>query len=335
MGLKIAFSGLRHAHIFSLLKKAVAAGLEIVAVCEEDPDWDLLSGHPEVKITHRDFAEMLASTDCDIVAIGDFYAKRGETALRALRAGKHIISDKPLCTTLHQLNEIEAVARDRKLKIGCMYELRYLKSALAVKRLISSGTLGEITQIQFNGQHPLDRAHRPGWYFEPGKHGGTINDLAGHAVDLIMWLTASPIRDIVFARTWQTPLAAETALADAAQMGFSLKNGCGVIGDVSYSALDSFGFGLPTYWRFNIWGTRGMVEFSCADEVRLYRAQAKQCEILVPDAVNQGDYLSRFLDDVEGKTVDPETVSLLFSARKTLEIQDFADQCSGGIPKSR
>ena len=68
-----------------------------------------------VKITHTDFATMLRDVECDVIAIGDYYSKRGGLALAALRARRHVLSDKPLCTSLAEQDQIERLAAERHL----------------------------------------------------------------------------------------------------------------------------------------------------------------------------------------------------------------------------
>ena len=104
--LKIAFAGFRHSHIFALYNNAVKnPQLEICAICEEAPEESLLKGHPEIAITHTNYDQMLTEVPCDLIAIGDYYTKRGSMVIRALKAGKHIIADKPICTSAEELEE--------------------------------------------------------------------------------------------------------------------------------------------------------------------------------------------------------------------------------------
>ena len=124
---------------------------------------------------------MLEETDCDAIAIGDYYAQRGSLIIQALSHGKHVISDKPLCTSLDELDEIERLAAAKSLKVNCMLDMRDSAPFISVRKLIRQGLIGEVHAITFGGQHPLLLGKRPAWYFEPGKHGGTINDIVIHA----------------------------------------------------------------------------------------------------------------------------------------------------------
>ncbi|MBR5680088.1 MAG: Gfo/Idh/MocA family oxidoreductase, partial [Clostridia bacterium] len=261
---KIAFAGLRHDHITMLYNETVKSPeLEICAVCEEDAAarQTFLKLHGENRAPVYDSLEkMLAEVPCDIVATGDYYGKRGSVVLRALEAGRHVIADKPLCTSLAELDAIEKAAREKHLAVGLMLDLRTNPQFVQARKMVLSGELGKIVQIQFNGQHPLLPTSRPHWYFEPGKHGGTINDIAIHAIDYVPWLTGQEIRSFTAARTWQAFDSSCDCFNDAAQFMFVLENGCGVLGDVSYSEPDSHGYKMPQYWRFTVWGTRGVLE---------------------------------------------------------------------------
>lgn len=324
--LKVAFAGFRHGHIYALYDKMLKhPEIEIVAICEEDEPASLLAKRPEIKLTDTDFDAMLKRVDCDAVAIGDYYTKRGSMAIRALEAGKHVIADKPLCTSLAELDRIEALAAKTGLKVGCMYELRFGINFAAARALIKSGRLGKLLQIQFGGQHPLQLASRPGWYFEDGKHGGAINDIGSHALDVIPWMTGLKVAKIHGARNWQANPGAGF-LKEAGQFMLELDNGCGVVGDVSYASPDSFGFTLGTYWRFNIWGTLGMVEFNFAGPAPTVWFDGAKAGVPVELPAAPGDYLDSFLLDLAGKKPELDTAMVIESARRTLEVQLAADR---------
>lgn len=326
---KIVFAGFRHGHILGLYNAAAAsAKLEIVGACEEDAQTveNLKKTNPTLTITNTSFDAMLAGTPCDIVAIGDYYAKRGSLAIRALKAGKHVVADKPLCTSLEELSEIEQLASKTGLKIGCMLDLRTGDTFATAQEFVRSGKLGKVTQIQFGGQHPLLRATRPGWYFENGKHGGTINDIAIHAIDYIPWLTGSDFKSFLAARTWKAFDMENDGFNDAAQFMLELDNGCGILGDVSYAVPDSLGYKNPQYWRFTVWGTKGIIEFNCIEKnITAYINGEKEPQTIVPAPYAGPNYLDSFLSDIEGAAPELNTAVVLKRTRQALELQKLAD----------
>ena len=190
--------------------------------------------------------------DIDIVAICDKYGERGATAIQALRAGKHIISDKPLCTSLEELEEIEKIVKQSNVKVGCMLDLRNMPTINRARELLRDGRLGRVRNISFTGQHCIDYKNRPSWYFEEGMHGGTINDLAIHGVDIVRDITGLEITEIDGVRTWNAYAVKNPEFKDCAVFMARLSNGAELLADVSYSAPSQV-FTMPTYWNFEIW----------------------------------------------------------------------------------
>lgn len=326
---KVAFIGLRHGHITSLYQRIKKdPRFEIVAICEEDAKaaadaaaaWDMVA-------THNDFNAMLNEVDFDILAVGDYYGIRGQRIIAGLKKGKHILGDKPLCTDLQELAEIRQLSKDNGLKIGVMLDFRDYSPVRAAKELIDSGAMGEIHAINFGGQHPLNYGTRPWWYFEDGKHGGTINDIAIHGLDVAEYLTGSKITELTAARTWNAFADKEPKFNDSAQAMFALANGCGCIADVSYAAPTKFSFDSPFYWRFTIWGKNGIAEFCARDKaVHFYDNNSGEIRTIPPASQKLSDYLDIFVNEIDGAVEGFGSEHLMNVTEKALKLQAMADQ---------
>ncbi|OGV55222.1 MAG: hypothetical protein A2017_09350 [Lentisphaerae bacterium GWF2_44_16] len=331
MKIRLAFAGFRHAHIFSLYGLAGnTPEIEVVAACEEDDATrKSLAEAGKVKITHSDFSTMMSEVQCDAVAIGDYYAKRGALAIKALELGKHVIADKPICTNMEELNRIEKLLSEKNLKLGCMLDMRDIPQIIGVRNLIRKGMIGDIHAISFGGQHPLMLGVRPAWYFEPGKHGGTINDIAVHAIDFIPWVTGLSFETVNSARCWNAFATDYPHFKDASQMMLTMNNGCGVLGDVSYFVPDSFGYSLPYYWRTTFFGRKGIIEtFATAQRISIAVNGEKELKALDINQSNPGGYLKSFLNDLAGTSAEEElnTASVLKAAKIALTIQEAGDK---------
>ena len=330
MSIRLAVVGFRHAHILGLYQRAEEMeDIEIAAACEEDQTVrEEVASQGIVEITHAGFVEMLADVDCDAVAVGDYYAKRGSLVIASLGQGKHVISDKPLCTSLDELDQIEELSSEKGLRVGCMLDMRDAAAFIGVRNLIRKGIIGEIHAISFGGQHPLLLGKRPAWYFEPGKHGGTINDIGVHAIDIIPWITGLRFTVINASRCWNALARNFPHFRGAGQMMLTMENGCGVLGDVSYFAPDSSGYSLPFYWRMTFWGRQGVIETSSgAREIAVaLNAESGLRSEPVPHG-NPGGYLKSFVRDIKGEADEDElcTAQVLRAARTTLMIQKAAD----------
>jgi predicted dehydrogenase len=337
MPLKLAFIGFQHGHILSLYQLARQLdAVEVVAACEEDDTVrQALVREGRVEITHAQGEEMLDQVGCDAVAVGDYFGRRGHWAIAALSRGKHLIGDKPLCTSLTELDQMEALARGSGLRVGCMLDFRDCAQVQGVRQLIRSGRIGPIHAVAFGGQHPLLAGSRPAWYFEPGKHGGTLNDIGIHALDAIPWITGLRFRTIEAARSWNAFVPQFPWFADAGQMMLTMENGCGVLGDVSYFAPDRMGYRMPLYWRTTFWGRDGVAEVSMgADCITVIGADDEEAgrEPLPPG--RPGGYLQDFLDDLAGRSHEGQldTRSVLAASRLALEVQQAANLGRRGVP---
>lgn len=327
--LRLGIAGFRHNHIYSLVNAAKKSErAECVGFWEEYPeDIKIAEKNYGITVTHKTYEEMLSDPNIDAIGIGNYYGARGKMAIAALKAGKHVIADKPLCTSLDELEEIKRLSKEKGLKVGLMLDLRHHKNVLAAKKLIDEGKIGEIHNIQFGGQHPLLYGARPSWYFEEGKHGGVINDIGIHGVDLVSYLTGLKINDIIGARCWNAYAKEEPSFKDCGQFMLSLSNGAGVIADISYSVPNTIGYGIPYYWEFKIWGSCGMLSFSAsADGVKLYKNGEKEVLDVSP-LETEDNYLEAFIDEVLGMKSSLLSCEDVFnSSEATLLIQKKADE---------
>jgi predicted dehydrogenase len=338
MTLKLAFVGFRHGHINTLYALAQQADdIEITGACEEhEPTRRQLAEGAAVAITHDDYGRMLSDVECDAVAVGDAYGLRGVRLIQALSQGKHVIADKPLCTRLSELGQVEALSADGGLKVGCMLTMRDSGKMRRVRQLLREDAIGEVHAITFGGQHPLLLGSRPEWYFEPGMHGGTINDIGIHAIDAIPWLTGLSFSRVQAARCWNAFAPESPHFGDGAQMMLSLENGAGVLGDVSYFMPDRAGYRLPQYWRTTLWGRRGLIETATGqDQVCLTREGDEEPQWVAADQSEAGGYLRTFRADIERARLDPDdldTAAVLASARRALQVQQAADEGLTDLP---
>ncbi|HET6427099.1 MAG TPA: Gfo/Idh/MocA family oxidoreductase [Phycisphaerae bacterium] len=337
MTLKMAFAGFRHGHILGLYRGAVSRDdVEVVAAADEHrPTRQKLAADKTVAFTHDSYERMLSDVDFDVLAVGEYYGGRGELAIRALESGRHVLADKPLCTRMGELERIAELAEDAGLSVGCMLTMRESGNFVALRQLIEAGRIGQVHTIDFQGQHPLLRGSRPGWYFQPDGQGGTINDIAIHAMDAIPWMTGRRIVEVVAARAWNARLADPDWFQDGAQMMLRLDNGGGVLGDVSYLTPDSHAYKVGVYWRYTLHGGEGVAETSStAKGVTVSVNGGKLNEHVPPAPGRDGAHLADFLAEIRGEPTPPEALTtrqVLAASRRALLAQKAADEGLFGV----
>ena len=276
MSLKVAFSGFRHGHVQAMYQTARRLDyVDIVGCVDEAGPQAHASSLPAlgVELTHASFDEMLAAVDFDVLVCVDYYAQRGPTCIKALEAGKHVVTDKPLCTSLDDLRTIARLSRERNLQVGIDLTMRYGGDYATLAGIVREGGIGELSSCMVTGLHPLAYGSRPMWYFEPGKHGGTINDLMIHGLDLLRWASGLEYSKVIFGEAWNRR-APVGFFQDSAQMALEFTNQAKYLGDCSYMAPE----GCPENWRFFLWGTEGSVMLD-ASGLKWYRAGEGEQEV--------------------------------------------------------
>lgn len=195
---RLAVAGLAHQHVLYVFDElAYQPDVELVAIAEPDPalrtPYEDRFGSAPVYDDHR---AMLDAHDVDVVVVNGIYAQRADAVVDALHAGAHVLADKPLCTDLEQLDQIEQAARDTGNIVSVMFEKRGYPVTLAARRLLADGVLGELTLVASTGPHALRHRQRPAWFFS-GSYGGILGDLAVHDVDMVLALTGARAGHVV------------------------------------------------------------------------------------------------------------------------------------------
>lgn len=330
MKTRFAFIGFQHPHIWDLVTRASShPDIEVVAMCEEDAATrEKLAGAARVRLTHSDYRAMLAEVACDAVVVGEWFAKRGRVVIDCLNAGRHVLADKPMCTTLAEHDEIVRLAVAKKLSVGMMLDMRDSGIFIKVRELVRAGEIGEVRAASLEGQHPLLPGVRAAWYHEAGKHGGTVNDLSIHGLDLVAWLTGLGVKRVTAARCWAAGVPTDSHFKNAGQFMAELENGAGIMGDVSYVSPNSHRYSLPMYWRLTMWGSEGVLETTLTSkEILLFKEGEQTGRSVPPAAPNPGGYLTAFLREMHGEPNDGLTSTEVYRAsRAALKAQEAADR---------
>jgi predicted dehydrogenase len=142
-------------------------------------------GLPDIE----DVEVMVQRDDIDLVYIATPPFLHHPQAMLALQAGKHVICEKPLATTLEQADGMIALAgeRDRLLIANLMQ--RYNPLFDAVKRLIDEKPLGEVLHGYFENYAADENLPPKHWFWDAGKSGGIFIEHGVHFFDLFAgWL---------------------------------------------------------------------------------------------------------------------------------------------------
>ena len=114
--------------------------------------------------------ERLLASDADIILNLTPPLAHHEIGVRALRAGKHFFTEKPLAATFAQGKELVALARRNKLRVGCAPDTFLGAGAQATRALIDAGAVGPIRHgtAHFMGHGPDHWHPNPAFFYQPG-----------------------------------------------------------------------------------------------------------------------------------------------------------------------
>ena len=149
-----------------------------------------------------DWHDIINDPEIDVVSVCTPNNAHAEIAIAALKAGKHVICEKPIAATTEDAKAM-AEAAEEAAKNGivsmCAYQYRRVPAIDEAKKIIESGKLGEITNIrtQYLQSWSADPDSPLSWRFQKSVAGaGTLGDIATHAIDIAQYL-AGNITDVV------------------------------------------------------------------------------------------------------------------------------------------
>ncbi len=208
-------------HFQSLGKHGERA--ELVAVC--DTDAAALAG--AVAATGaRGFAslqELLAHSDADVVVLATPSGLHSQQAVEAARAGRHVLSEKPMATKFEEGQAMVRACRDAGVKLFVVKQNRLNATVQLVKRAIDQGRFGRIylSTVNVFWTRPQSYYDAARWRGRWDLDGGAFMNQASHYVDLLDWLVG-PV-DSVHAYT--ATLARDIEAEDTGVMSVRLRHG--------------------------------------------------------------------------------------------------------------
>jgi predicted dehydrogenase len=191
MSIRLAIAGLRHPHVEGLIEEALRqdSPAQLVAIADDDsPTLARYAARLGVP-AYSDYHEMLQKERLNAVGVAAINGRRGRIVVDCLDAGLHVVSDKPLCTSLMDLEDIRSAWNRGGRILSMMLDKRFYPPTLALKEMLEADDLGDPVLAWASGPHRLNRPARPDWMFRRDLYGGILNDLAIHDVDLLIWLT--------------------------------------------------------------------------------------------------------------------------------------------------
>jgi predicted dehydrogenase len=166
------------------------AGARLLAVCGHDAakTWEFAARFGATSYT--DYQLFLAHPGVQIVNICTPNGLHAEQGIAAARAGKHVLVEKPIETTLAKADALIAACDEHNVRLGVIFQSRFLAAVQRIKRALDEGRLGRLLL----GDAYVKWYRAPAYYADSWHGtlaldgGGALINQAIHTVDLLRWL---------------------------------------------------------------------------------------------------------------------------------------------------
>lgn len=323
MSLKLAFIGLK-GHVGTVLAGTKQLDeIEVVAVSEDDPQKlaAFLKSDPVLKHAqdYEQWRHLIEHSLMDVCCVADENGLRAEQLLPLLERGVHIVSEKPLVTTLDDLERVRTAFAKSKSQLTMLLELRHQPKNVRVRELIQRGAIGEVCQVAT--QKSYKWGERPAWYRSRERLGGTIPFIGIHSLDIIRWVTGLDFTHVAAVHgNLVRPELGETE--SHASIVAQLSNGASVTARLDYLRPSV----APTHGddRLRIIGTKGLIEVNEGDDAVTLITDEKQEKIPFGETENLFVEFVKFLRGGPSPRITAD--DCFYITEVTLRARDSADE---------
>jgi predicted dehydrogenase len=287
---KFAVVGTDHLHVVELASGLRDAGAELVTIMPTEGRigaW--LATQYESARTVDTIDDAFA--DVDVVVTAAVPGDRAEIGIKAMRAGKDVLADKPGATTVDQLAQLRAAHAETGKQYLVLFSERLTNAAMVrAYDIVQAGRIGLVVHTVGLGPHTLNLARRPEWFFDPARYGGILVDIGSHQVDQFLAFTGARTAEVL----------TSTVRAHPEQPGVQVLGELLLAADgaTGYARVDYFTpAGLAPAWgdvRFTVVGTEGYLEVRHVDQTVLVVDGEKQETI--PCTEQPSGWGARYLD---------------------------------------
>jgi predicted dehydrogenase len=259
MTIKFVVLGLDHRHSYGMTENLLTAGATCLGFWTEGRP-NTLEGFqgrfPE--LGRFETLEAALSCGADLALIACIPCDRADLAIRSMRKGMDVMTDKPGCTTFDQLAAVEKAVVETGRIWSINFSERFEVAAVTkADELVAAGAIGRVVHTAGLGPHRLNRDTRPEWFFDRRSYGGILVDIASHQIDQFLYFTGSDGAEITHAFVANHANPHDAGLQDFGEISLRSTHATGSI-RVDWYTPDA----LPTWGdgRLTILGTEGYIE---------------------------------------------------------------------------
>ncbi|HEY9170839.1 MAG TPA: Gfo/Idh/MocA family oxidoreductase [Verrucomicrobiae bacterium] len=174
-------------------------GVQVAALCDVPDRVQAAAQRLAIPQAFGNYRELLQSPDVDVVHITAPNRFHAEMSLAALKAGKHVICEKPLAMNTRETSAIVRAAHKAGTVFAVNYNVRFYPAVLQLRHAVANGELGEI--IHVNGSYFQDWLFKDtdyNWRLLPAEGGKlrAVADIGTHWMDTVSFILGAKITSV-------------------------------------------------------------------------------------------------------------------------------------------
>jgi 1,5-anhydro-D-fructose reductase (1,5-anhydro-D-mannitol-forming) len=228
-------------------------------------------------LAFTDLGTALRDPAIDAVYVATPVALHAEQTIASLRAGKHVLCEKPVALNFAQAETMAEAAHQSGRLLGIAYYRRLYPKLVRAKQLIAAGAIGQPLLVEANYHGWLESPDR-GWLKDPAlAGGGPLYDVGSHRIDACNFLLGRPLR----ATGLLSNALHELAVEDSATTLIEYAGGVHAVVDVRWNSR------IPRD-QFRIVGVEGEISLDALNgpSLRLLASDGKLTEEQLPAHAN-------------------------------------------------
>ena len=165
-----------------------------VAVCDLEKDRaEQFAQKYSAELSYTDFNDLLANPDIEAVAIATPDFSHANIVLAAIEAGKHVLVEKPMATTIGECEQIIAARDANGVKLMVDFHNRWNIPFIHVRRMVESDELGDLLMMNIRLN---DTIFVPTKLISWAAKSSPLYFLGSHVVDLVRWLSGAEVKRV-------------------------------------------------------------------------------------------------------------------------------------------
>lgn len=223
-------------------------GMEVVAIADplvnKITDW---VDKQDVKYVYENYEDLVANPDVDAVLIACSTNLHRDVCVAAAKAGKHVICEKPLDTSIAKCEEMIKACDDAGVKLQVGFNRRFDHNFKKVRELVGEGKIGDPQILRIASRDP---SPPPVEYVKVS--GGIFMDMMIHDFDMIRYLSGCDVEEV----TAKGAVLIDPAIGDAGDVDtaiVTLKMSNGALGVIDNSRQAVYGYDQ----RIEVFGSKG------------------------------------------------------------------------------